>query len=223
MGLSSYSDEPMPQQVPLTIEAIDEFGGVPLTETWENFYKAASQSDETYLVKTHLPPPDDQPAIYVVRDGRQSLFSYLRYHRKFFPDHNGGLFELALGEDYYGGWSEHYDKWVNGRSNVLLLRYEDLVNADSECVNVVAQFVGHAAPVVEWTNPFDKLHQASPDFFRVGDHEWKRPPEWSDLINGVFFMRHGDLMHHLGYAARADIDLARSTLPHELRNFVLSA
>jgi hypothetical protein len=223
MGLSSHSDELIPSRLPLDAATLDSFGASPLPEAWDAFYKTASDSNEKFLVKTHLPPKDDQPAIYVVRDGRHSLVSYLNYHRKFYPEHKGGLFELALGEDYYGGWSEHYDKWVNGRKNVLLLRYEDLVNADSECVKAIAQFVGHDAPVVQWTNPFDKLHQASPDFFRVGDREWKRPPEWSDLINGVFFMRHGDLMHQLGYATRADVDLACSTLTPELRSFALPA
>lgn len=223
MGLSSYSDESVPEEIPLNAATLDAFGASPLTQTWDAFYQIARDSKEKFLVKTHLMPRDDQPAIYVVRDGRHSLVSYFKYHQKFFPEHTGGLFELAMGEDYYGGWSEHYAKWMNGRSNVLLLRYEELVNANSGRLNAIAQFVGHDAAITDWMNPFDKLHHASPDFFRVGGTDWKKPPEWSDLINGVFFMRHGTLMHQLGYASLADIETACAGLTPELSDFVRSA
>jgi hypothetical protein len=223
MGLRSYSDTDLTPQTYFAPDTYQAFGALQAKGCWNEFYKMASASHKRYLVKTHHLPQDDQPAIYVVRDGRSSLVSYVEFHRKFSPEHKGGLFELAIGEDYYGGWSEHYAKWVNGRSNVLLLRYEELVNASSACLNVIAQFVGHDAPRTEWMNPFDKLHQASPDFFRLGDTRWKRPPEWSELINGVFFMRHGALMHQLGYASLADIETACAALTPELSDFVRTA
>lgn len=223
MGLHSFSDESVPQQVPLDAASLDAFGASPLSESWDAFYKRASESTQTFLVKTHLMPRDEQPAAYVVRDGRQSLVSYYKYHQKFFPEHAGGLFELALGEDYYGDWSDHYAKWVTGRKNVMLLRYEKLVHASPDYFTAIAKFLGHEGSVSEWVNPFEKLQQASPNFFRVGSVQWEHSPEWTELIDSVFYLRHGDLMQKLGYAAVSDVVAACSRVNPELREFVRSA
>jgi hypothetical protein len=37
--------------------------------SWAKFYDRALQSENVHLVKTHEPTVDDQPAIYIVRDG----------------------------------------------------------------------------------------------------------------------------------------------------------
>jgi hypothetical protein len=38
-----------------------------------------SRRDDRYIVKTHDMPADDQPAIYLVRDGRDALLSHARF------------------------------------------------------------------------------------------------------------------------------------------------
>jgi len=214
IGLGSYSDELV--RVGLTEAAKDGFGHLPMTEPWESFYGRAMSSEKKYLVKTHLPPRDDQPTIYVVRDGRHSLASYREYHKQFLGEQSLSQLALVLGADYYGGWSEHYKNWISDGRKTLLLRYEDLVNASPELVRSIAQFIGHDGPISEWSNPFDRLHKENPEFFRVGEISWQGATGWSELINGVFFLLHGDLMNMLGYADREGIEKARAALTPEL-------
>ncbi|MFZ2540834.1 MAG: sulfotransferase domain-containing protein [Gallionella sp.] len=221
MNLGSYSDELPPPNLDFTEIVQEEFGHLPLIGPWEDFYEMATTSKKVYLIKTHLPPQDDQPVIYVVRDGRHSLVSYHQYHQKFFPEYHGGLIELILGSDYYGSWSEHHANWTAGKRKVLLLRYEELVNASPELLKSIAQFIGHDVPIMKWTNPFDQLHKENPDFFRIGKIAWQGSQGWSELINEVFFTLHGDLMSTLGYATQESVEKIRASLPAELKEFIM--
>jgi len=173
-----------------------------------------------FLVKTHLPPRDAQPVIYVVRDGRQSLVSYCNYHRKFFPEHPGGLMNLVLGDDYYGGWTEHHAQWMSGTRRTMLVRYEDLVAAPALLLREIAEFIGHRGPVSSWTNPFEKLHRENPGFFRQGEVSWKGAPGWTPLVDGAFFQIHGELMRQLHYADESTLEEARTAFGPELAQFV---
>jgi hypothetical protein len=220
MEVGSCSDELPPATIGFTAVAKEEFGHLPLMVPWEAFYEMATTSKNIYLVKTHLPPRDDQPVIYVVRDGRRSLVSYHKYHQKFFPGHPGGLIDLVLGADYYGGWTEHYANWISQKRKILLLHYEELVNVSPEVLQSISQFIGHSGPILEWLNPFNQLHKENPDFFRVGKTVWQGAPGWSELINGVFFLLHGDLMNTLGYATQESIEEIRASLPAELKEFI---
>jgi len=200
MGLGSYGDDLGVKEVGLTDAAKAEFGDIPLSTSWNKFYKKASDDSDIYLVKTHLPPRDDQPVVYIVRDGRQSTLSYWNYHKQFHQDHSTGLMDLILGHDYYGGWSEHYTNWFSsGNRKILLLRFEELVHATPEIIQKLADFIGHQGPVRDWANIFDQLHREHSGFFRVGSPEWHAPSEWTDFINTVFFLLHGQLMKDLAY------------------------
>lgn len=220
MGLDSYSDELIRPIVGLTEKAKDEFGHRPLAEPWESFYERATASEEAYLVKTHLPPRDNQPTIYVVRDGRRSLTSYLKYHQDFLGDSALSLLPLVLGEDYYGSWSTHYKIWVKGDRPVLLLRYEDLIQASPELIKSMAHFVSYKEQVADWSNPFERLRQENPKFFRLGEHEWQATPEWTPTVNAIFFLLHGELMRELGYANQTSVDKATTSLSPELIEFI---
>jgi hypothetical protein len=222
MDLGSYSDE-LPPDLGLSESAQEEFGHLPQTAPWETFYEMATASKNVYLVKTHLPPRDNQPAIYVVRDGRSSLVSYQKYHQRFFPEYSGGLIELVLGADYYGGWSEHHAKWMSGGRKTFLLRYEELGNASPVLLQSIAEFISHEGPVTAWLNPFQELQKENPDFFRVGKTEWQGAPEWSEFINGIFLLLHGDLMKTLGYMTQDALEEARASMSPELIKFIVVA
>lgn len=220
MDLGSYSDELGSSVFALTPTAIKEFGRLLIEEPWEAFYEKASASAETFLVKTHLPPRDAQPAIYVVRDGRQSLVSYSDYYRKFFPEHPVGLMNLVLGDDYYGGWSEHYARWNSGSRPTMLVRYEDLVCATPALLRQTAEFIGHLGPVSPWANPFEKLHRENPEFFRQGDVRWSGAPGWTPLVDGAFFQIHGELMLELRYVDASGLEETRRAFGADLAQFV---
>lgn len=107
MGLSSSADEGDGAGSYFTEAARREIGIEEEIKNWSDHYQNALQSDELFLIKTHLPPRDDQPAIYVVRDGRKAIVSYSRFHQSFTPEPYPRILDLVLGNDYCGGWSEH--------------------------------------------------------------------------------------------------------------------
>jgi len=95
MGLGSYFDEPILPNIGEKDKESEEFwrskiavvadtiGILPMTGSWESFYKKAAASNKAHLIKSHLPPRDDQPAIYLLRDGRSALVSYYHYHQNY--------------------------------------------------------------------------------------------------------------------------------------------
>jgi hypothetical protein len=196
-GLSSFTIDPVPAGLPVDFKHRDLVGDASYEGEWSEFYKQSTRSPETVFIKTHLPPEDDADAICVVRDGRMALLSYLRFHQTFHPEAGRTLLELALGLDYYGSWAEHYRTWGQ-RSGTLLVRYEDLVVGKAETLSAISVHL-KKSQIGPWENPFDKLTEIAPTFFRAGKVEWQRPPEWSKFIDQVFYLCQGQIMAELGY------------------------
>lgn len=217
MGLGSYSDELL--KVGFSEAVSEEFGHLSRDEPWDSFYKKASASNELYLVKTHRPPRDNQPALYVVRDGRKVCLSYSCYHQRFTPPPYPSLLDLVVGTDFYGGWSEHFHSWM-GRRNTVMVRYEDLVNASGTLLQEIAEQARYTGEILPWHNPFELLHQDNPDFFRKGEVAWQGDLSWTPLINGIFFHLHGPLMVKLGYANPEVVAEAKSGISEECLELV---
>lgn len=203
LGHSSYSDEIDPEvrrNVALAEGVERKFGHFDLPSAWDDFYPHATRAGETYFVKTHRAPRDNQPAIYVIRDGRSALVSYAKFHREFQPQHGKSLPHLVLGDDYYGGWSDHYRAWSSrGGAQTLVLRYEDLARASDSLVESLARFIGTSAPPRPWVNPFEEMRNANPAFFRRGKLEWDGDAAWTPFVDRLFWRLHGELMRDLGY------------------------
>lgn len=221
MGYGSFDDDIDPEiwkRIAFTDAVARRFGHIELPDSWDNFYREASASSETFFVKTHRPPRDEQSAIYVVRDGRFALISYEKFHREFQAEHGKSLLELVMGHDYYGSWSEHYRNWTTRREGkTLVVRYEELVDASDALLGRITAFVGRALPPESWKNPFERMKEENPGFFVAGKSEWDGDSSWSPFIDGVFFQNHGALMEELGYASRAEVTKARGRVtPGEL-------
>lgn len=76
------------------------------------------------LLKTHEPPPDDHPAIYVVRDARAASASLWQFYEKKIP-----MQAIIAGQHRFGTWSNHVLAWQPwARPNTLLIKYEDMVS-----------------------------------------------------------------------------------------------
>ena len=128
--------------------AVDQvFGEIHPEQTWSQFYDVAKSSREVHLVKTHEPPMDDQPAIYVVRNGRKAIYSYLKYHQAHLPQLGRELFGIVTGQDYYGDWTSHYRSWNEGDGHGprLVVSYEELCAATPALLSRLATFIGHDA------------------------------------------------------------------------------
>lgn len=74
------------------------------------------------LIKTHDISRDDNPAIYVIRDGRAATVSLFKFFNGNVP-----LEAIIEGHEMLGTWSSHVDSWDPWtRPNTLLLKYEEL-------------------------------------------------------------------------------------------------
>jgi hypothetical protein len=215
MGLGSYSDEIMLPSVGHTDKAKQSYGNLTYESSWDSFYHQASSSKDIFLVKTHLPPRDNQPVIYVVRDGRAATESYAAYHKSFAPDPKfcPSILELMLGDDFYGDWSSHYRMW-NSRieGDLLLVRFEELVNADRPLLERLRMFVGFEGEVKLFDNPLQKLNLENPDFFRSGHTVWQGGEQWTEKLKYFFITLHGDLLIQLGYLDATEREAALKKL-----------
>ena len=172
----------------------------------EEFYLRARSSAQPVFIKTHLLPRDDAKTIYVVRDGRLALKSFLEYQDRSHPG-SSSFGSLLLGDHPYGEWSGHFRAWCDrSRAETLLLRFEELVDASATTLNQIAQFLGYTGPVRPWQNPQAKLRELAPQDFGPGDTVWRSDPFWSETRLRQFLTVHGPLLTQLGYEPRSVVE-----------------
>lgn len=151
-----------------------------------------------YLIKTHERGPSPQDAaIYLIRDGRECLWSYQNYLRDFWG-REVSLGDLVRGRVDFGGWAEHVASWdPDNRPNTLLLRYEDLITDTGGAIDRLAAFL-HARPRAHQLKSFEELQRVNPRMFRCGDRgAWK--PHFNRRLRSEFWHRHGAVMERYGY------------------------
>jgi len=183
----------------LSPAACERIGHRDIATTWMDFYQEALRSDDSIIIKTHKPPIDEQPAIYIIRDGRASCYSYLRYHESFLPEAGRSLLQIILGDDFYGDWSSHFRSWNQGSRPLLLLKYEDLIDPEEQTLASIAEFINFKGKMSPWQNPMSELKNSDPHFFRQGRRDWLPPPEWSRGADTLFWLFHSELMKQMGY------------------------
>lgn len=89
------------------------------------------------LIKIHKYPPDDSPAIYVVRNGVAATISLWQFYKGVIS-----MDDLIEGRHQFGTWTEHLQAWRPWeRPNTLLLKYEDLVNDLPGTLNKISGFL----------------------------------------------------------------------------------
>lgn len=196
--LCSYEDVPIDRPGEFR-DNPNMIGHLEKQEAWDEFYGKALTSDELFLVKTHLPPRDEQPFIYVVRDGRLSVTSYRKFHRDY--NHlDKSINSLIIGDDVCGDWTSHYRLW-NDRPlpDRLILKFEDLVDISDESMSRIAEFIKFKGTIKPWENPINRLRAVEPNFFNRAGTRFEAGPEWGLAERFLFERFHGDLMRGLGY------------------------
>lgn len=204
--LNSYSDHPMGTIIGQ--ESVATVGEATYSSDWPSFYDHARKSPELFFIKTHRPPIDDSPCIYIVRDGRASSCSYYDFMGTFFPEARLSLLQIILGDDYNGDWSEHYAAWVRPNRRTLVLRFDQLPDASPEVIQAIADFIGYQGLIKSWVNPQNELRRRDPGFFREGKVTWTPPSSWTPFIDFIFWHRHGALMQTLGYPGPVESSLS---------------
>jgi hypothetical protein len=181
------------------------YGTYYVDADWEEFYRKSRESAELVLVKSHQLPRDDAKAIYVVRDGRLAVKSFVKFQDSYHPGASS-FTSLLVGDHPYGEWTSHYRAWANRPAGpLLLLRFEELVNPGAETLARIGAFIGVGRPVRPWVSHLDELRARHPGYFGSGEPEWKSDAFWTESRLRQFYTLHGGLLAELGYATAADV------------------
>lgn len=170
---------------------------------WQDVCADLAADADLHIVKTHGPPQDTRPAIYVVRDARAAIVSQRHFfHNRPLAPTPYTMRQLVDGAAIGGDWSTHLDAWSPlQRPRTLLLRYEDLVAAPERVIALLAGFLDRE-PQGAWQNPFERQRTLLPSFFRCGS-DAANLAEWTDSDLAHFWERHGRWMQALGYGTDA--------------------
>jgi hypothetical protein len=157
----------------------------------------ARASDKIYFIKTHEPPLTDDPAIYIVRDGRSAIVSYFHYYNEV-EKVPITLENVIKGNLYAGSWSDHFHSWNPlERKATLFLRFEDITRNTKLLVSLLSNFCNISSNQ-EYDPSFSNFNKIFPEFFRSG-RDKDNIAEISPLLE-LFNERHGALMSRLHYS-----------------------
>ncbi len=188
--------------------------------------KELARHEQVYFVKTHAQPSDSSPAIYLLRDGRDSYVS-LAHHlmsRTAKPRFYEPSVLRLVGKTYFrellqhlirhSSWSAHTLNWTrrtNGKTFVI--RFEDLIREPERWIDEALRALGvplqrNAGQPIS----FDQLHKQWPNFFRRGQVGSWRDEMPADL-HRLFWRRHGHAMRAFGYLDGAPAALESPKIP----------
>lgn len=207
---------------PLTSNLSEKYGIKEYEWDWDDFYKNAAESKESFLIKTHFFSKHYSLAFYVFRDGRLATESYLKHYvlskiknfniDNFLPT----LFYLLVGRDYYGDWSNHFQSWK--QKQILLLDYEVIVQPEMDVLEKIARFIGYTGEVKPFTN--SRIHSANSERAKS---KWSRPSHRSEVEENLFLSLHGSSMVELGYIEESEYDYAKDYIGRDVLGLAQAA
>ena len=161
-----------------------------------------------FLKRHELPSPGDgTPAIYLVRDGRDSVTSQAHHVKD-----RGRLaianldFDARLDSiirhgsiETYGNWSANVRAWIGRDAPTTIVRFETLIKDPVSIIREAVASLGIEPREAQRDAPtFDELHKENPMVFRAGVvGTWRK--EMSAELEELFWQLHGSQMEALGY------------------------
>ncbi len=191
-------------------------GLVPDVHAWR-YYK---RWQTPMFFKSHcLPRPDYKHVVYLLRDGRDVMVSYL-YHNRALGKDTDFLRMVQTGEGLFPcKWHEHVEAWLSNPCNaqMIVIKYEDLIRNPVSELRRFCTFVG-----VERDNSFLELVSKKASFEKMRQKEivygWPSPllPRGSLWPRDKSFVRRGKVGSHTDEmppdVLEAFLDGARDTL-----------
>jgi len=142
------------------------------------------------LIKTHEPPSDNSPAIYVVREGKTATLSLCQFYRDTPPEF------VVEGRHRFGTWTNHLQLWKPWeRPDTLLLRYEDIENDMPATLGKISLFLG-VEILKDTLPPRDAI--AGIDG-RIVKKEGVAKPDFSGTLSARFEEINGEMLRKMGY------------------------
>lgn len=157
------------------------------------------------LIKTHHPPQDDRPAIYIVRDGQAATMSMFEFYGK-----RMSLEVIIEGHNLFGSWGGHLRRWRPvDRPGTLLLRYEDVLADIPRAVDKLAEYL-NLKPNSYIVPPREELARADGKWIRS---EKKNRSQLSGAELEQFWKKNGEQMRGYGYARLTGPDTPAGSPP----------
>ncbi len=147
--------------------------------------------------KTHsLPNERFKKVIYILRDGRDAMYSYFRMKYNMNQKVNIENFFSADYKKFPSSWQEHIKAWFDNPFNaeILYIKYEDLLRNNLDTLKKIAEFIGMSDLGVERLQYVGKMTR----FDQLRSHE-ERDPNWQKRKNdknfkkGSYFFRKGQI------------------------------
>src|SRR5918999_1204055 len=177
--------------------------------------EAMREHDETIFLKTHrivdANAPD--PAIYLVRDGRDSLVSHAHFvkSQRDRTSSSSQSFEEILAalierrDHPYGSWSANVRAWTGRGAPTQVIRFEELAENTVGVVRKAVEALGVPLRKPSGEPPsFEELHEQEPDLYRRG----KSGAWWSEFPPDLqirFWRLHGAEMEAMGYSRESEL------------------
>jgi hypothetical protein len=174
--------------------------------------KAFRRSGGPSFLKTHLLAHADSPdpAVYLVRDGRDSVLSYAHFIAERPPLARGRGFEELLmwqigrSGGQFGSWSESYRAWSGREAPTAIVRFEDLREDPQGVARAkIAELGVELGPARGEMWSFERMRREDPTVVRRGQvGDWRR--EMPAAAIERFAELHGETLVDLGYERSAD-------------------
>lgn len=196
---SRYDDR---NDVGLSDEICERTGHQFLGTDFKQFYAERKDAPEHNFVKTHHPPQDDSPAIYVIRDGRSAIVSYYNLLTRLRKHTDVTIADIICGNKYgipFGNWSAHIGSWnPRNRPKTLLLRYSDLHANPDRVLSEISSFL-NIPQTGAWQNNFGELQTLLPEFFHHGSDD-RNLSQMTDEDLELFRSIHAQCMRDYGFS-----------------------
>lgn len=186
--------------------------GMVFTSKIIRLLPAFRKRPQRYFIKTHAVLDhknhieEDDRAIYIIRDGRDTLVSRAHFYADAFPEYRGQfektLHRLVVGDMPCRPWGQSVMTWAD-RPRTAYLHYEDLVagpvklEALSICRAMEALGVSISRKDIKIPK-FASLHKSNPVFFRKGKAgAWRE--EMPEDLQKIFWENNQEGMEYYGY------------------------
>jgi hypothetical protein len=170
-------------------------GGEAFFKCWDRdkitFHSYLVEHNETYFVKTHELPLDNCPAIFVYRDGRDSVTALSNFWKMPIESAICGI------GCPFGTWSSYYHGWnPKHRPNTLMVRFEDMVENPNKVASEISGFI-HFEQKHDYVDDFELKKMKYPYLFKDRLNAYKK--RFYPEIEDMFWRCHGAVMKELGY------------------------
>jgi len=156
-------------------------------------YRQITVDKQTWFVKTHEAPIDDQPAIYVVRNGIDCHLALSKFW--VMPVHPiiGGAYSHP-----FPNWSGMWRLWGQWRKGpLLLLRYEEILADWRPAATAISEFLGLERKG-EFVNDPQAARERWHQIFRTS---WWERADFDQETERLFWDLHEPVMIELGYGS----------------------